>query len=116
MQLQAKRKLHGRQWQVPSTHSIAQPSLVPQTDFTARAINAHRRAFIPILLYLELAVAVAAQYDCVVLLHCHVLATCRALLPLQVLPALGARKGFEDDGDIILSCNGGCRCFELRNT
>jgi hypothetical protein len=82
--------------------SIAYPA---QEQVPASSISAYRRLFIPILLYFELAVAVAAQYNSVVLLHCHVLASCRALLPLQVLPALGARKGLEDDGDIILSCS-----------
>lgn len=66
--------------------------------------GAHPCLFLSVPLYLELAVAVAAEDDGVVGLHSQLLATSRPLLPLQVLPALGPREWLEDDGDIVLSC------------
>lgn len=66
----------------------------------------YRSFLLAVLLDLQLAVAVTAQYDRVVLFHSQVLATSRALLPLQMLPSLCTRKGLQNDGHIVLTCNG----------
>lgn len=66
--------------------------------------GAHPCLLLSIPLYLELAVAVAAEDDSIVGLDSKLLPPSRPMLPLQVLPALGPRERLEDDGDIILSC------------
>lgn len=67
---------------------------------------AHHRALVAVLLDLELAVAVAAQDEGVVVLHRQPPVARGALLQVQVLPALGARDGLENDGGVILTCAG----------
>lgn len=72
----------------------------------AAAVNhfpsTHRSFLVSILLNLQLAVAMAAQNHCVVVLDCQ-LCSCRALLPLIMLPTFGSRKGLQDYCHIILT-------------
>ncbi len=71
--------------------------------------DTHRCFLLAVLLNFQLAVAVTAQYDGVVLPHSQVAAATSSVVPsrrpaLQMLPALASRKGPEDNSDIVCTC------------
>lgn len=74
--------------------------------------SAHFVALLQILFYPEAAVLMTAKDDGVVLVA---VSACLCAAKLTVLPPLGARLRFKNEGRIVVTCKESRRCYPVFN-